>query len=613
MSKKAGRAIIVISLILIAVFFVFFLRNVVVPLVRAELAGDLDAARELLREKGAFGAVSVAVVEALQMVVIFISAEFIQISAGLSYPLPLAVLLCDAGVCLGATIVFVLVRTFRFSSETYEKKRESFERLSAGSINTDRSMMLLMYFLFFMPIVPFGAVCYRGSFSKLPYRKYITTVATGVIPSILTSILMGNAARLFISSRIHLGYLILVIALCAAALFALIWFFMEKIYFRNNDGTPDSIVHTALFGLAHLLRSGRQKLTLEPGDLASAEEPFVLLTNHPSFYDFYYIDRLPFRRRTAIVVNEYYTRLPFLRRIAPRCGIIPKKLFTPDLGTVAGIMRTLKSGYSVTVFPEGRLSIDGTTYPFPEGTGGFFRRLGRDLVLVHISGAYYSKPKWRERFFRSDVTVEVRRVIKADELAAMSDAEADRAVAEGIATVGADLPSKPYRRKDLARGIERVLYRCPDCGALYSLKGRGMTVRCSACAKTSVLDGFYRFDDGTTLADRYAAIGEIERRELDSTVLQTRVAAKILRPDGKTVKQTGLCRLAGGSFTYEPDSGEGFTVPPEKLQALAFSCGEEFELYRGDDLYYFYPEENRDQTVRWAMIVDLYRRVKNES
>ena len=56
----------------------------------------------------------------------------------------------------------------------------------------------------------------------------------------------------------------------------------------------------------------------------------------------------------------------------------------------------------------------------------------------------------------------------------------------------------------------------------------------------------------------------------------------------------------------------GFSVL-NPLQALAFSCGEEFELYRGDDLYYFYPEENRDQTVRWAMIVDLYRRVKNGS
>ncbi|MBQ3791915.1 MAG: TVP38/TMEM64 family protein [Clostridia bacterium] len=305
MSKKAGRAIVIVSLILIIVFFAFFLRNVVVPLVKAELARDFDAANELLRSRGFFGAVSVAVVEALQMVVIFISAEFIQISAGLSYPLPLAVLLCDAGVCLGATIVFILVRTFRYSSETYEKNKGELERLSAGSTNTDKGMILMMYFLFFMPIIPFGAICYRGSYSKLPYWKYILTVATGVIPSILTSILMGNAARLFISNRIPLIYLILIIVFCAAVLFLLILFFLKKIFFKHNDGTPDSIVHTALFALAHLLRSKRQKLHLEPGDLAKAEEPFILLTNHPSFYDFYYLDRLPFRRRTAMVVNEF--------------------------------------------------------------------------------------------------------------------------------------------------------------------------------------------------------------------------------------------------------------------------------------------------------------------
>ena len=48
-------------------------------------------------------------VEALQEVVVFIPAEFIQISSGLSYPFYIALLLCDLGACLGATIIYVLV------------------------------------------------------------------------------------------------------------------------------------------------------------------------------------------------------------------------------------------------------------------------------------------------------------------------------------------------------------------------------------------------------------------------------------------------------------------------------------------------------------------------
>ncbi|MBO7359747.1 MAG: VTT domain-containing protein [Clostridia bacterium] len=607
MNKKLERAIVITSLIIIIVLFAFFLREIAVPLVRAQFNRDFDTAKELLKEHGIFGALSIALIEALQMVIIFVSAEFIQISAGLTYPLPVAVILCDAGVCLGATIIFVLVRALRYSSSSYEKRKGKIERLSQGALNTDKSMMTLMYFLFFMPIIPFGAICYRGSYSKLPYGKYILTVATGVIPSILTSILMGNAARLFIMNQIPIGLLILIILLCAAALFALIWIFLEKVLFKHNNGTPDSMVHSALLGIAHILRRHRQKLTLEPGDLEKAEEPYVLMSNHPSFWDFYYIDRLPFKRRPMIVVNEFYTRRPFLRKLAPKCGIIPKKLFSPDIKSVAGIMKALRKGWSVNVFPEGRMSIDGTTYPFPAGTGGFFRKMGKDLVLVNISGAYTSKPKWRDRFFRSDITVSVKRVIKSDELASMSPEEVEAAIKESISSTGGDLPPKPYRRKDLARGIEKVLFRCPDCGALYSLTGKGVTISCSACGSSHVFDGYYRLEDGRTVADCYAAAKEIERRELASTVLETRVCTKVFLPDGKTRKETGVCRMDRENFVYEPDGGEPFTIPLEQTEALAFSCGEEFELYNDEDLYYFYPVENRLQTVRWGLLADLVR------
>ena len=611
MNKKVEKAIVIASLLIIIVFFLFFLRNVVVPFVKAELSNDVDAAKDILRAHGVFGALSITIVEALQMVVIFISAEFIQISAGLTYPLPLAIILCDLGVCLGATIIFILVRTFRYSSSSYEKRKGKLERLSAGPLNTDKSMMLLMYLLFFMPIVPFGAICYRGSCSKLPYGKYLLTVSTGAVPSILTSIVMGNAARLFLSNRIPLGYLILIIVVCAAALFALIWIFLDRVLFRHNNGTPDSLVHSALFGLAHLTRSHRQKLTVNPGDLAEATEPFVLMTNHPSFYDFYYIDRLPLPRRPAIVVNDYYTRLPFLRRLAVKAGIIPKKLFTADIRSVAGIMKMLRKGYSVTVFPEGRLSVDGETYPLAVGTGGFFRRLGHDLVLVNISGAHYSKPKWRKKFFRSDISVTVTRVIKAAELASMTDGETDAAIREGISSRGGDLPKRPYRRKDLADGLENLLFRCADCGELYSLKGRGMTLSCSKCGKERRLDGFYRFDDGSTIAEYYTAIKDIERPLLNETRLETRVRVSVLGPDGKKRKQTGVCRMDREEFVYEDDGGEKFAVKLADMQALAFSCNEEFELYHNDDLYYFYPEDNRIQTVRWAMFVDLIREEKD--
>ena len=224
MKIKPEKIVTLISVILIICLFAFFLKDILVPFIKLEIANDMDGAKELLRSKGVLGFFAVTLIEALQMVVIFIPAEFIQISSGLSYPLWLAVLLCDLGVCLGATIIYVLVRTFKYSSKTYEKKKKAIDALSNDKKNRKaKSTVLLLYFLFLMPLIPFGAICYYGSSTQIGYKKYILTVATGVIPSILTSNLMGTAAKAFIMNSIPLPLLILIIVLLGALLFAAIF------------------------------------------------------------------------------------------------------------------------------------------------------------------------------------------------------------------------------------------------------------------------------------------------------------------------------------------------------------------------------------------------------
>ena len=49
-------------------------------------------------------------------------------------------------------------------------------------------------------------------------------------------------------------------------------------------------------------------------------------------------------------------------------------------------------------------------------------------------------------------------------------------------------------------------------------------------------------------------------------------------------------------------------IPIKQLKALPFSCGKEFECYYEEELYYFYPVENRKQCVKWSLLVDLLNR-----
>lgn len=613
MKKTTQRLIIIVSLIAALALFFVFLRSILVPFIRLEINNDVEGAKELLVDKGVLGILSVILVEALQEVVIFIPAEFIQISSGLSYPFYIALLLCDLGACLGATIIYVLVTLFRFSNNAYEKNEKKIEKLAA-KVKKDRGTQLLLYLLFIMPLIPFGAICYYGSYSKMKYRRYIFTVATGVIPSIVTSNLMGMAARYFISNDLPLWLLILIIIGLAGVLLAVLFLFLNKVFFRQNEGTPDSVFYTGFFAGLHLFCKRRQRLHIDDAKLKDLKAPYVVLVNHESFFDMYYVNRLfQCAINPSYVVNKHYLSHPLIRRAGAKAGAIPKKLFTPDLAVPVQIMRMLKKGFPVVIFPEGRLSVDGCSYPIIDRSASFYRRLNTDLLIVKISGAYFAKPKWRRRFFRSDVYVSADRVITKAEIAAMSDDELNALIDASLAFDESENPVNAYRRKDMAKGLENVLYRCIDCGALYTVHGVGNEFVCAACGKRHAFDAHYRFtDEPYTIGEYYRRIKALEKQELSGLRLEADVNTTIFRDKGRyKTREKGHCTLDETGFSYRSES-VSFTVGFDALPALPFSVDAEFETYYQGDQYYFYPTENRRQVVRWALIVDLYKELRDE-
>lgn len=607
--RRIGKAVVIPVLLLIILLFSFFLRDILIPLIKMELARDTAGATALLQEKGIQGFLTVILVEALQMVVIFIPAEFIQISSGLSYPFHIALALCDAGVCLGATIIFILVRLLNVQNDVYEKQRSRLNRMTSAV--RDRNTVILLYLLFFMPMIPFGAICYYASGTELKYRRYILTVATGVIPSIVVSNLMGLAGTAFLMNSMPMWILVAIIAGLALLLFMLIGLFMKKVCFKGTDNTPDSFMYSLVFSIVRIWHGSKQKISVDDSLLEGVKAPYILLCNHESFFDFYYISKLNHPRNPAYVVNAFYCIRPVLRWIAKGSGMIAKKLFTPDSACVLKIMKTVRSGFPVVIFPEGRLSPDGRSNPLVKGSR-LYKKLGCPLVLTKIDGAYLSNPKWRGRRFRSNINISVQRVIEADELQTLEDEELEIIIKDTLYNDAWQSNNTLFLQPDKARGLENLLYRCPDCNGLYTTRSFGNTITCTSCKASHTLDNRYRFKDAPwTVSEWYDRIKDAERKELDCTTLSAKVNTRIFSEDGGLRKEKGECVLNKDGFSYKSDSME-FSLGLDMLPALAFSCAKEFELYYGKDLCYFYPEENPQQVARWALIVDILNERKDE-
>lgn len=603
-NRRMGRIPVLLLLLAVILIFALFLKDILIPFITLEVKNDVDGATELLRQKGVLGFLAVILVEALQMVVIFIPAEFIQISSGLSYPFPIAIALCDLGVCLGATIIFILVRILHVRNEAFEKRRKTIDRLSENI--KDRTTVFFLYLLFFMPMIPFGAICYYGSSTNLRYRKYLFTVATGVIPSIVVSNLMGAAGKAFIVYDLPFWLLVLIIVLLALLLIGIIMFFIKRFVFRDKHGTPDSMAYYLLFAITNLWHGRKQKATIHDELMAGIEPPYIVLCNHESFFDFHYISQMNHPKNPAYMVNELYCTRPILKSLSKAAGMIPKKLFVREVSSALAVFRTIRKGYPVVIFPEGRLSADGRTNPIIKG-GAFYRKLNASLVLVQISGAYLSNPKWRPKRFMSDIDVTVKRVLTTDDIKTMTDSELDDLISETLANNAfRNEPSIQFRQKTKAKGLEGLLYRCADCGSLYTTVGKGNKLTCTSCGSEYILDDRYRFQGRIqTIPEYYDEIKRLEESTLDSFSLKANVKTKIHGANGGPIRwEKGVCTLTPEGFSYKSQSMD-FSINMEDLPALAFSCSQEFELYHNEELMYFYPTEHRQQVARWALLVDM--------
>ena len=218
------------------------------------------------------------------------------------------------------------------------------------------------------------------------------------------------------------------------------------------------------------------------------EGPFLLLSNHNTDYDPILVGA-SFPQQMYFVASEHLMR-------AGLGGRLVSALFDPIArqkggnasGTVMSVLRRLKKGCYVAIFPEGNRSWDGVTRSFPPATGKLARscaQAGASLVTYRIEGGYFSSPRWAGASRRRGYCAgQVVRIYSPDELKAMKPDEINAAIARDLYTDAYALQREKraeYKGKRLAEHLETLLFLCPQCGGVQTLESAGDTLVCSAC------------------------------------------------------------------------------------------------------------------------------------
>ncbi|MBQ7352211.1 MAG: 1-acyl-sn-glycerol-3-phosphate acyltransferase [Clostridia bacterium] len=214
-------------------------------------------------------------------------------------------------------------------------------------------------------------------------------------------------------------------------------------------------------------------------------DTYIVLSNHVTDYDPLLVCS-SFSKQMYFVASEHITRWGMAYKFIDYVfePIIRHK-GTIASSTVMEILRKIKNGDSVCMFAEGVRSWNGITGTILPSTAKVIKSAKCALVTYKIKGGYFVSPGWSEKGTRKGyVEGSVVNVYSKEKLAEMS-------VDEIYKIINADLfenayetqekLKKKYKGKNLANGLENLLFICPNCKKKDTLKSNKNELVCNNC------------------------------------------------------------------------------------------------------------------------------------
>ncbi len=207
------------------------------------------------------------------------------------------------------------------------------------------------------------------------------------------------------------------------------------------------------------------------------ERPFILVANHENYLDpFLFAIFLPFELQFVTTADVFTT--PLMRFMLKGIGTFPMRRHRQDLKSIRTMIRMIKRGQVVGIFPEGGRSIDGSPLPILKETLKLIQHSKVPILPVHLEGAYEIWPRWAPNRRRGQVTATFKPVIPVTDQTVLSDLET--LIQTAIFT-----PSKSFRQvktHNIARGLDNFLWACSACQAHNSIEvTSGNQIKCIKC------------------------------------------------------------------------------------------------------------------------------------
>jgi 1-acyl-sn-glycerol-3-phosphate acyltransferase len=138
--------------------------------------------------------------------------------------------------------------------------------------------------------------------------------------------------------------------------------------------------------------------------------PLIIAVNHSSFFD-PPLAGICSRRGVYYLARKTLLKWPFFGPLFPAMNVIPVERDGNDMSALREVIKKIKEGNAVVLFPEGTRSLDGRLQPARAGIGLVIAKTGAPVLPMRIFGAYEAFPKNAKGFRSTQITVVVGETI----------------------------------------------------------------------------------------------------------------------------------------------------------------------------------------------------------
>lgn len=244
--------------------------------------------------------------------------------------------------------------------------------------------------------------------------------------------------------------------------------------------------------------------------------PYIVLSNHTTSWDPILV-AMSFPEHMYYVASEHIFRLGFISKLLNTflAPIMRVKART-EMRTAINILKTLKSGCNVCMFAEGSCSWNGETGKITAATAKLIKRSGVTLITYQLRGSYLTLPRWSKTIRSGKMGGYLVHEYTPDNLDEMTEDEIQAAIQEDLyVNAYTDNEKEPvmYLGKNLAENLETVLYICPSCKKIGTLKSKGDRLKCT-CGLSLRYNAYGNFESLTKEAVPFNTILEWDKWQL---------------------------------------------------------------------------------------------------